>query len=57
MRKALCHLTNMPDAGPKDLTGQDSNLLRKARHSKACQPQEGTHLKVLQTMRQTFKYL
>ncbi len=57
MRKALCHLTNMPDAGPKDLTGQDSNLLRKARHSKACQPQEGTHLKVLLTMRQTFKYL
>ena len=55
--QGLCHLTNMPDAGHKDLTGKDGNLLLKARHSKACQPQEGIHLKVLLTMRQAFHYL
>ncbi len=47
----------MPDAGHKDLIGKDSNLLLKARHCKACQPQEGSHLRVLLTVRQTFHYL
>jgi hypothetical protein len=47
----------VPDAGHKDLTSKDSSLLRKARHSKAGQPQEGIHFKVLLTMRQTFHYL